>query len=74
MEPELTKEEIYAVAREAVEELVAKDGLDVRFPFDYIWQFAPREVPALRKPSCSNYLVKQGYLEKTGKQVNASTP
>jgi hypothetical protein len=74
MEPELTKEEIYAVAREAVEELVAKDGLNARFPFDYIWQFAPREVPALRKPSCSNYLIKQGYLEKTGKQVNASTP
>ncbi|SHL90401.1 McrB family protein [Hymenobacter psychrotolerans] len=74
MEPELSRDEVYAAAREAVEKLVAEEGPESQFPFDYIWQFASREIPSLRRPSCSNYLVKLGYLEKTGKQVNASTP
>ena len=74
MQPELTKEEVYAAAEEAVENLAEQDGQDARFPFDYIWQFTSVDVPPLRKPGCSNYLIKQGYLEKTGKQVNASTP
>ena len=72
--PDLTKDELYAIARAAVEKLVAAEGTEALFPFDYIWQFASEDVPSPRKPGCSNYLIKQGYLEKTGKQVNASTP
>lgn len=70
----MEKEEAKQIAREAVEELVKDRGLDAKFPFDAIWGYGNGNlVPPRLRPARSRELIDDGYLARTGAQVNAST-
>ncbi len=71
----MEKEEAKRVAREAVDALAKERGLDATFPFDAIWSYGDGElVPSTLRPARSRELINDGYLEKTGAMVNASSP
>lgn len=61
------------IALKAVERLAKQRGADVTFPFDAIWQYAIKDVPPTLKPGRAKELIKEGFLEKTGAMVNASS-
>jgi MoxR-like ATPase len=68
------KEEAKQIARGAVDELAKDRGLDATFPFDAIWPYGSGNlVPSTLRPGRSRELINDGYLEKTGTMVNASS-
>src|SRR5687768_859472 len=70
----MDKEVARDIALKAVQRLAKQRGEDATFPFDAIWQYATRDVPPTLKPGRAKELIKEGFLEKTGAMVNASSP
>lgn len=61
------------VAMRAVESLIRDKGLEARFPFDKIWEYADEEVLSTLRPGQRGRLIKSEYIEPTGNMTNASS-
>lgn len=69
----MNRDRVFDVAARAVEKLVEREGAETTFPFDKIWHYADEEVPSVLKPAQQRRLLRDGYIEKTGGMINAST-
>ncbi|HEX6188748.1 MAG TPA: AAA family ATPase [Pyrinomonadaceae bacterium] len=70
----MDKETAREIAKDAVQRLAKRLGENATFPFDVIWEYAKTDVPPKLKPARANELINEGYLERTGAVVNASSP
>ncbi|SRR5579875_1489745 len=61
----------FEVAVGALRSLVDREGAEATFPFDRIWSYADEEVPSTLRPGQQRRLSKNGYIERTGRMINA---
>src|SRR5262245_59124706 len=61
------------IAVQAVKKMHAELGPNAQFPGDLIWLNADAKVPSERRPPTIVWLGDEGYIEKTGRLVNAAT-
>src|SRR5262249_20224259 len=69
----MDKEEAYEIGLTALRALVEQEGVQARFPFDAVWNYAQKAVPSLSKPGVANRLKREGYIKPTGASVRAVT-
>lgn len=69
----MSPDEAISIAREAVKRLVQERGAQETFPLDRIHEYASRAIPSRQRPALAKKLEKEGFLERTGRQVSAST-
>lgn len=69
----MSSEQVFTVALHALERLVQKQGVDITFPFDAIWDYASTDVPSELRPGPAHRLTREGYLELTGGMTKASS-
>ena len=68
--------EVYAIAREALEIMARSRGPDTLFTFDEIWEQTEvgKRVPSTSRPAQANRLIRDGYIERTGRIRRSPTP
>lgn len=71
MQKAIDSGEAFDIAVDALKRLVAKETVDTTFSFDKIWEYAGREVPSTLRPGQQRRLLKNGYIERTGRMINA---
>src|SRR6266852_1915668 len=73
MQTAMDRDTALEVAVKAVRSLVEREGAETTFPFDKILQYADEEVPSTLRPGQQRRLLKNGYIERTGRMINASS-
>lgn len=71
----LTNDEVFELAREAIQRMFDENGPNYTFPFDVIWQNTPPhiDIPSRSRPHQSARLISKGWLEKTGGMTRAAS-
>lgn len=72
----MDNEEVFELAKQAIEKMLEDKGDGYTFPFDEIWKYVPNgiAIPSQSRPHQSRRLLASGYLEKTGGMTRAATP
>ncbi|MDQ2810182.1 MAG: AAA family ATPase [Chloroflexota bacterium] len=60
----------YEIALQALGKLATQRAT---FPFDAIWKLADEDVPPLLRPTQANRLIRNGYIERTGRAIRAES-
>jgi hypothetical protein len=69
----LTNDEVFDIARTALQSMLDQHGPDYKFPADVIWMNIPAgvDIPSGARPHQPKKLMKAGYLELTGGMAKA---
>lgn len=72
---DLSNDEVFELARKAVEKMFHDHGPSYKFAFDEIWTHTPPDIdiPSTKRPGQARRLIASKHLEKTGELIKAKS-